>query len=119
MHIFDELIPPYRHLVDRLLLETAGEGWEVMRAYLASVFTALTSGQQHHPAIDPEADLAWIVAGLIERLGEPDVGCRLQAGIYAISAKPEHRWASQAWFDHHPDEYEAIRRELAEGARLN
>lgn len=119
MHIFEELIPPYRHLIERLMRETAGESWEVLRAYLASVFTALTSGQERHPAIDPEADLAWIVAGLIERLGEPDIGNRLQAGIYAISAKPEHRWASQSWFDRHPEEYDAIQRELAEGVRLN
>lgn len=119
MHIFEELIPPYRHLVERLVVETAGEGWEVMRAYLASVFAALTTGQQTHPAIDPEADLAWIVAGLVEQLGEPDIVCRLQAGIYAISAKPEHRWVAQGWFDRHPEEYEAIQHELAEGVRLN
>lgn len=120
MHAYEDLIPPYRALVERMVTEAAAEGWDVVRAYLASLFAALTSGQARHPAIDPEADLAWIIAGLVERLGEPEIRSRLQAGIYAISAKPEHRWASQEWFDRNPEEYEAIQQELAEGGvRLN
>lgn len=119
MRVFDELIPPWRALVRRLVAETGGEGWEVRRAYLASVFTALDAARARYPNLDSKDSLAGIIAGMIELLGEPAIAGGLQAGIYAASAKPEHRQASAAWFDRHPDEYAAIQRELADGIRLN
>ncbi len=119
LHVYDQLIPPLQSLVDRLLADTAAEGWEVKRAYLASVYTALDRGRADHPGLDPEAALSAIVAAVIDRAGAPQVDGPLQAGIYAASADPDHRTAAAAWFDRHPDEFDRIQRELAEGRRLN
>ncbi|MBI5163949.1 MAG: hypothetical protein HY985_08600 [Magnetospirillum sp.] len=121
--VYEALIPPYRAIVDRLIHETEGEDWEVRRAYLASVYATLANRQGRVVVvIDPETDLSGIIAAVIERAGEPSIAGRLQAGIYAASAKPEHRQASQAWFDDHPAEYERITVELTAGngtRRLN
>lgn len=122
MHVYDTLAEPLRRIVDRMVAETGGEGWEVRRAYLTSVFDALDRETQRHPgAIHPQEALAAIVAGLVERLGEPAIDSRLQAGIYAVSLKPDHRIASAEWFGTHPDEYDTIQRELVKGnaSRLN
>lgn len=115
MTVYDQLSPPYRAIVDQVAAETADQGWDVRRAYLTSVYHALDRAQV------PEAEeaLAAIIAGLVERLGEPAIAEGLQAGIYAASAAPEHREASAAWFDLHPDDYAVIQRELTEGRRLN
>lgn len=114
--IYEDLIPPFQAIVDRLLRETEGEGWEVRRAYLASVFAALQRGPD---GIDPEEALSDIIAAVIERMEEPAIEGRLQAGIYAASTKPDHRIASAEWFDLHPDEYQLIQEEMARGGRLN
>ena len=120
MTVYSQLSEAYRNIVDRLLIETGGEGWEVRRAYLTSVFEALSRGHRRFPdLVHPEGDLSVIIAGLVERLGEPRIDGRLQAGIYAASAKPEHRIASAEWFDLHPDEYAIIQREIEQGARLH
>lgn len=122
MQVYETLDEPLRRIVDRLVAETGGEGWEVRRAYLTSVFDALDRGARRFPeAIHPQEALAAIVAGLVERLGEPAIDTRLQAGIYAVSLKPDHRIASAEWFGDHPDEYETIQQELVKGpaGRLN
>jgi hypothetical protein len=116
---YETLIPPFRGLVDRLLADTAGEGWEVRRAYLSSVYAALDRQRGDKSPFDPEASLAAIIAAMIERVGRPEIESRLQAGIYAASAEPEHRQASAAWFDQHPDQYELARTELTKGPGLN
>lgn len=115
MQAYDTLIAPYRDIVDRLAMDTIGEGWEVRRAYLTSVFEALAK----NPTAHPQEGLSAIIAALIERLGEPLIETRLQAGIYAASAKAEHRIASAEWFDSHPDQYEIIQQELTGGVRLH
>lgn len=117
---YSMLIPPFQSLVDRLLVQTEGEGWEVRRAYLASVYEVLDRGRKDNPAVNPEEALSGIIAAVIERVGEPPVESRLQAGIYAASAAAHHRVASAEWFDGHPGEYDQISRELAGGGpRLN
>ncbi|MGE5506725.1 MAG: hypothetical protein ACM31L_20045 [Actinomycetota bacterium] len=118
--VYNEIIAPWRAIVDRMLIDTVAEGWEVRRAYLASVYAALQRGHQKAPlAVDPEAALSDIVAALIERLDTPPIDNRLQAGIYATSALPAHQVAAAAWFDRNPDEYAAIQKELEGGLRLN
>lgn len=122
MQVYDSLDDPLRRIVDRLVAETGDEGWEVRRAYLTSVFDALERGTHRFPdAIRPQEALSAIIAGLVERLGEPGIDSRLQAGIYAVSLKSDHRIASAEWFGDHPDEYETIQRELVKGnaSRLN
>lgn len=126
MRVYDTLDEPLRRIVDRLVAETGAEDWagdwEVRRAFLTSVFDALDRGARRFPdAVRPQEALSAIVAGLVERLGEPPIRTRLQAGIYAVSLKPDHRIASAEWFGHHPDEYDAIQRELVKGpaSRLN
>ncbi len=122
MRVYDTLDEPLRRIVDRLIDETGAEDWEVRRAFLTSVFDALDRGARRFPdAVRPQEALSAIVAGLVERLGEPPIRTRLQAGIYAVSLKPDHRIASAEWFGHHPDEYETIQRELVKGptSRLN
>jgi hypothetical protein len=120
MTVYSRIAGPWRAIVDRLVVETGAEGWEVRRAYLSSVYAALQRGHQTAPlAIDPEAALAEIIAAMIERLDTPRIDNRLQAGIYATSALPAHQVAAAAWFDGNPDEYAAIQQELEHGVRLN
>jgi hypothetical protein len=119
LNVYDQLFPPLQSLVDRLLTDTADEGWEVKRAYLASVYTALDRGRDTQPGLDPEASLSAIIAAVIDRAGAPEIGDPLQAGIYLASADPAHRDAGAAWFDRHPDDYDRIRRDLTGGGRLN
>lgn len=114
MTIYDQCYPHVRAIIDALVDRTGEQDWQVRRAYLTSVMQALQRGSPQ-----PEEDLAVIIAGLVERLGEPEIAEPLQAGIYAASAKPEHRIWSGEWFDRHPAEYALILRELDEGPRLN
>lgn len=119
MQAYDTLIAPYRHIVDRLAEATSDEGWEVRRAYLTSVFDALEKGRGENPQVQPQEGLSAIIAALIERVGEPEIETRLQAGIYAASAKAEHRIASDEWFRLHPDQYDIIQQELTGGIRMH
>ena len=117
MNAYDYLAPPLQMLVDRLAVETApSEDWEVHRAYLASVFLAL---ERHGPPLDPQEELSLVIAGLVERLGEPEIASAVQAGIYAASAKLEHRQAAAEWFDRHPDQFDAIQARLVRGSSLH
>ncbi|MDA8230695.1 MAG: hypothetical protein M0006_05095 [Magnetospirillum sp.] len=117
---YDTLIPPFRTIVDRLLRETAGEGWEVRRAYLTSVYSALYRWHERAPALDPESSLSGIIAAVIDGVGESEITSRLQAGIYAASALADHRQASADWFGVNPGELALLRQELAGGGtRLN
>jgi hypothetical protein len=116
MIAYDYLSPPLQGLVDRMADLASGSDWEICRAYLASVYAAL---ERHSGPLDPEADLATIIAALLERLGEPPITDGLQASIYAASAKAEHRAASIDWFDDHPDQFLVMQHRLARGVVLN
>ncbi|CAA7624124.1 hypothetical protein MTBLM5_60164 [Magnetospirillum sp. LM-5] len=116
MTAYDYLIPPYQALVDQMVVLTADSDWEVRRAYLASIWASL---ERVDPPMDAPTELSLIIAGLVERLGEPEIDDSLQAGIYAASAKESHRAASADWFDHHPADFAAIQRRLTGGQTLH
>lgn len=116
MTAYDYLIPPYQTLVDQMVVLTVDSDWEMRRAYLASVWASL---ERMDPPIDAPTELSLIIAGLVERLGEPEIDDALQAGIYAASAKESHRTASAVWFDRHPADFAAIQRRLTDGVTLH
>lgn len=120
MHdVYEALIPPYRNIVDRLVVETWNADWRTRRHYLTSVYDALYRNRDKVPDMVPERTLSFLVAGLIERLDSPPIEDRMQAAIYAVSADPNHRAASGYWFDRHPAEHAAIQDEIETGSRLH
>ena len=85
-----------------MLDATVRSGWGARRAYLASVYAALDREREN---FDAEALLSELIAAIIEKSGTPAIATRLQAGVYATSADPDHRAAAASWFDGHPEEY--------------
>lgn len=108
MRIYNSLIPPYQHIVDRIVAYTRLTDWHTCRAYLTSTYEALSRHGERFETIEPENDLAHMVTALIERIGAEVIHDREQAVVYAISADPEHRRMAEEWFTDHAEDFEQV-----------
>lgn len=112
MRHYQSLVPPYRSIVDRLVVCARYADWRTARMFLTATYSALSRHGLEDLDIHPEQDFSQMVAAVIEQLDTPAVAEADQAVVYAVSAEPAHRHAAQAWFSAHPDALEEVWRPL-------
>lgn len=112
MRHYESLVPPYRSIVDRLVICARYADWRTARLFLTATYSALSRHGLKDADIQPEADFSALVAAMIERLETPAVSDTDQAVVYAVSADASHRKASEAWFAVHPAQMEEVWRPI-------